>query len=143
MTQHVFIGLREACVTNPHVYGARDPYRSLHVYAIAGAPDCLQYNGQQEALAEMVSRQKLKPIAMRLDLANHSPTGLECGYEGSGAAQTALAIASIVFGDATALRVYQDLKRRAIAGLPRDRHWMLTEQEIRFSLADLIERTEP
>ena len=33
-----------------------------------------------------------KPLNPRLDLCNHSPTGFECGYSGSGPAQLALAL---------------------------------------------------
>ena len=33
-----------------------------------------------------------QPLNQRLDLWNHSPTGFECGYSGSGPAQLALAL---------------------------------------------------
>ena len=40
-----------------------------------------------------------RPIDPRLDLRNHSPTGLEWSYVGSGPAQLALALAADVLGD--------------------------------------------
>lgn len=51
----------------------------------------------------------------RLDLRNHSPTGLSWGYEGSGCAQLALALLCDVYNDEVSLRFYQDFKRRVIA----------------------------
>ena len=58
-------------------------------------------------------------IKLRLDLRDHSPTGLEWGYRGSGPSQTALAILSDHFDDderATAL--YQVFKEEVIQHLP-------------------------
>lgn len=40
-----------------------------------------------------------QPLPMRLDLANHSPTGPEWGYAGSGPAQLALAILADYLSD--------------------------------------------
>jgi len=40
-----------------------------------------------------------RPLEWRLDLRNHSPTGLEWGYGGSGPAQPALALAADVLRD--------------------------------------------
>lgn len=55
----------------------------------------------------------------RLDLANHSPTGLEWGYGGSGPAQCALAIlADALNDDAWAKRLYMEFKS-VIATLPK------------------------
>jgi hypothetical protein len=48
----------------------------------------------------------------RTDLRNHSPTGFEWGYEGSGPAQLALAIlCDFLQDDRKALEYYQDFKR--------------------------------
>ena len=51
---------------------------------------------------------EVAPLARRLDLRNHSPTGFEWGYEGSGPAQLALAIlAHALQDDERALRFYR------------------------------------
>lgn len=58
-------------------------------------------------------------LPKRLDLRSHSPDGFQWGYSGSGPAQLALALAADATGDdELALRVYQDLKREIVAGLP-------------------------
>jgi hypothetical protein len=46
-------------------------------------------NVEEWQAGRLVSR---KPLQERLDLWNHSPTGLEWGYAGSGPAQLALAL---------------------------------------------------
>jgi hypothetical protein len=59
------------------------------------------------------------------------------GYGGSGPAQLALALAADVLGnDGAAQRVYQRLKSRLVAGLPKD-GWSLTETQIRLAIADI------
>ena len=66
----------------------------------------------------------------RLDLRNHSPTGFEWGYGGSGSAQLALAILADHLEDAVqALNLYQRFKWALIAELPH-KGWTLTGQQI-------------
>lgn len=66
----------------------------------------------------------------RFDLRNHSPTGFEWGYAGSGPAQLALALAADVLGeDERALSLYQDLKSHLIVGLPHD-GWILEDVQL-------------
>jgi hypothetical protein len=56
------------------------------------------------------------PLNPRLDLANHSPTGFEMGYGGSGPAQTALAILSEATGnDQLAIALHQKFKWKFVA----------------------------
>lgn len=76
-------------------------------------------------------RRGAEPLPMCLDVKNHSPTGFEWGYGGSGPAQLALAILMRHFdGDRSrALRLYQDFKWRVIAGLPHEQ-WTLTRSQI-------------
>jgi hypothetical protein len=75
-----------------------------------------------------------RPINPRNDLRNHSPTGIEWGYAGSGPAQLALALAAEVTGsDYRALDVYQRLKFELIAGLPVE-GFTLTEDEVRSAI---------
>lgn len=75
-----------------------------------------------------------RPLDPRLDLRNHSPTGLEWGYAGSGPAQLALALAAdLLADDAAARRVYQRLKFTLVGGLPRD-GWELGEDRLRSAV---------
>jgi hypothetical protein len=72
-----------------------------------------------------------RPLNPRLDLYNHSPTGFEWGYCGSGPAQLALAILADHLGDdREALNLYQRFKWAVIAELPRNCRWTLTSHDI-------------
>lgn len=74
----------------------------------------------------------------RLDLFNHSPTGFEWGYGGSGPAQLALALLAAELGDdGRALRLHQGFKWRMIVRLDRDEPWSLTSAAIRDVAAEL------
>jgi hypothetical protein len=80
-----------------------------------------------------------RPLDPRLDLRNHSPTGVEWGYGGSGPAQLALALAADVLGDdEKAMSVYQRLKFKFIGGLPHE-GWEVTEDRLRAAI-DAVER---
>jgi hypothetical protein len=71
-----------------------------------------------------------RPLNPRLDLYNHSPTGFEWGYCGSGPAQLALAIlADHLADDQQALNVYQRFKWAVITELPKKR-WTLNSRDI-------------
>ena len=75
----------------------------------------------------------------RLDLRNHSPTGFEWGYGGSGPAQLALAIlADHLAIDAKALADYQNFKWHVVANLPLE-GWTLSSAEIEEVLRRLAE----
>jgi hypothetical protein len=56
-------------------------------------------------------------LPWRLDLGNHSPTGFEWGFLGSGPAQLALALLAHRLGDAVGLRYAHQLKAELVAGL--------------------------
>lgn len=71
------------------------------------------------------STRRLPP---RLDLANHSPTGLSWGYAGSGPAQCALAVLAHATDDKTALKYYQQFKHRVVARF--EPNWKMTHREI-------------
>lgn len=75
----------------------------------------------------------VRPLDWRLDLANHSPTGLSWGYAGSGPAQCALAILADAIGDRLALKHYQRFKATVVAKLPVN--WTLTPLQIAEWLA--------
>ncbi len=71
-----------------------------------------------------------QPLNPRLDLWNHSPTGFEWGYAGSGPAQLALALLADCLGDEEeAIQWHHDFKSGVIAALPIA-SWVLTEAEI-------------
>jgi Family of unknown function (DUF6166) len=71
------------------------------------------------------------PLRRRGDLANHSPTGFEWGYAGSGPAQLALAILADATGDgALALSLHQRFKAAVVQRLPHE-EWTLTADSVR------------
>ena len=67
------------------------------------------------------------PLPLRLDLANHSPTGFAWGYGGSGPAQLALALlADVLDDDERASRLHQRFKFRVIGRLPMYERWTMS-----------------
>lgn len=110
----------------------------------AAAPEGRTYIGVREPSGCTVGyvdqeRPRVRKLPPCLYLANHSPTGFEWGYGGSGPAQLALALVADATGDdALALRVYQQFKAEIVQGLPHDR-WMLTAGEI-AKFAGLLRR---
>jgi len=92
-------------------------------------------------------------LSPRLDLRNHSPSGMNWGYGGSGPSQLALAILADFTGSADfALRNYQDAKHEFIAGnrqslfqLNSDRllHWVKPRirRFVEEQLSDIFEPT--
>lgn len=77
------------------------------------------------------------PLSLRLDVRNHSPTGFEWGYEGSGPAQLALALLLDAIPQSLADRAvehYQDFKRAIVGKLPLP-GWALRRSEVlRFTV---------
>jgi len=97
------------------------------------------YEGRREGYAALVTvnGRRLNP---RLDLWNHSPTGFEWGYGGSGPAQLALAILADHLADnQQAIDLHQRFKWNVVAELPRKR-WTLTSPEIDQAVASIYER---
>lgn len=81
---------------------------------------------------------KQRELPPQLGVINHSPSGFECGYHGSGPAQLALAILVDVLGDKNkACSLHQDFKRSVIASLPRDANWTLSEGEVKTAVSQL------
>jgi hypothetical protein len=87
-------------------------------------------------MVEMPSGGK-RPLRPRNDIRNHSPTGFEWGYGGSGPAQLALALVADCCGRKAASNgaIYQRVKAKLIAGLPHD-GWMLTEEQIQIAVGE-------
>jgi hypothetical protein len=78
----------------------------------------------------------------RLDLWNHSPTGLEWSYGGSGPAQTALALLADATGDdRLAVSLHQDFKRQFVARFPKQ-GFTMTEAEIQRWAEDEAKRLD-
>jgi hypothetical protein len=81
----------------------------------------------------------VEPLDCRLDLINHSPTGFAWAYEGSGPAQLALALcADALDCDEHALQIYQEFKRRVVAGLPQSGDWIISDTVVRAICAPLL-----
>ena len=92
------------------------------------------YSGRREGYAVIVTvdGRRLNP---RFDLWNHSPTGFEWGYCGSGPAQLAI-LANHCANNEQALNWYQRFKWAVIAELPH-REWILTSEDIDCVLQSL------
>ena len=97
-----------------------------------------RYEGKRAFLAALVTVNGT-PLDPRLDLRNHSPTGFEWGYCGSGPAQLALAILADHCGDdRQAFDFHHRFKWAVVAEFPH-RSWALTSQEIDRVLQTLRE----
>ncbi|HVQ49769.1 MAG TPA: DUF6166 domain-containing protein [Mycobacterium sp.] len=68
---------------------------------------------------------RTEPLPLHLEVYNHSPSGFEWGYLGSGPAQLALALCVEVVGVERALRVYQQVKENLITTIAEP-DWVLT-----------------
>ena len=88
------------------------------------------YEGKREGYGVVVTVDG-RPLNLRLDLWNHSPTGFEWGYGGSGPAQLALALLADCLGnDERAVQLHQEFKRQVVANL-EGHGWIMTSHEIR------------
>src|SRR6266404_2357850 len=101
------------------------------------------YEGRREGYAVDVTVNG-RPLNPRLDLWNHSPTGFECAFGGSGPAQLALALlAEHLNNDERAVALHQCFKCSVVAGLS-PKGWRLTSDQIERSLQMLetVRRSE-
>jgi hypothetical protein len=88
------------------------------------------YHASRNACGETAVTVNGSPLNPRNDLRNHSSTGFEWGYGGSGPAQLALAILAHHLGDdARALACYEEFKWTVISPLVDD-EWSLTSDQI-------------
>lgn len=87
------------------------------------------YEGRRKRRTIIVTVNGL-PLNPRFDLSNHSPTGFEWGYCGSGPAQLALALlADHLCDPQQALDLHQRFKWQVVTELPYKR-WTLTSLDI-------------
>ena len=104
---------------------------------------CRRGVGQVTAMAADNSpdRPRVDPLDPRFDLRNHSPTGFEYGYGGSGPAQLALAIvahwanevAKLPKADEVAIDWYQRFKWHVVAHQQAD-EWSISADKVREAL---------
>jgi hypothetical protein len=76
-----------------------------------------------------------------LELVNHSPTGFNWGYCGSGPAQLSLAILLKYTTQEEALKFYQDFKHEVIAHIPQDDFFMTDSYVVDWLLRKRREQT--
>jgi hypothetical protein len=89
---------------------------------------------------KIVDEGRVRELPLRLDLYNHSPTGFEWGYAGSGPAQLAIALlAEVLQDDKTAIALHQIFKFKVIGRLERDSPWQLTERDVLQYAAEVSE----
>lgn len=70
------------------------------------------------------------PLNESLEVINHSPTGFNWGYGGSGASQLALAILLRFTRKEEAVRYHQPFKWQVIAQLPQNKEWELPDGRV-------------
>jgi hypothetical protein len=101
-----------------------------------------RYEGKREGYAVDVTVDG-RPLNPRFDLWNHSPTGFEWGYGGSGPAQLALALlADYLDDDHQAVVLHQSFKFAVVANFPK-RGWTLTSAEIAQVLQSMAAKSQP
>jgi len=110
----------------------------------SGTDDRDAYTGRRRSTER---NRVIGPNGQRLDphtdLVNHSPTGLEWGYGGSGPAQLALALLADQYADPVVLDHYQDFKNDVVAPLDGD-EWALDTATVKNYLdLDQIEDSTP
>ncbi len=96
-----------------------------------GSPNC------STCVVQVCVNGRKRDLRPRNDIRNHSPTGFEWGYGGSGPAQLALALVADCCGASLAIPpIYQRVKM-IVASLPHE-GWTLTEAQIR----DAVEKAK-
>jgi hypothetical protein len=83
------------------------------------------------AHVRFVDGERVRHIPLRTDLANHSPTGFEWGYQGSGPAQLAVAMLAHATGQGNlAVLLHQPFKREFVGLASRDFGWVLRRDQV-------------
>jgi hypothetical protein len=124
--------------------GISDPHS--HVQSRTSAdPDVIYvgYRRRSRAIVEEQSDQQQLTPERSLELANHSPSGFEWGYGGSGPAQLALALLLDYTDDEElALAEYKAFKTEVVSQLEctgPDGCWRLTGREIDAALREIVD----
>lgn len=86
------------------------------------------YKGWRNKIGLSIVEVDGRRLSPRFDLYNHSPTGFNWGYVGSGPAQLALALLADAVGDDRARKWYQDFKRSIVAALADT--WSITSEQV-------------
>ena len=99
----------------------------------------MQDRGVVEVITDNGSGQKeYRELPLYLEIENHSPSGFNWGYAGSGPSQLALALLYDVTGKAeVALIAHQGFKHDGIAKLPTEEDWQLTSIQIENWIEEL------
>lgn len=119
--------VRKAKAEANEVFGGN--YREAPLHATPGSipvyAGWIDYvSGEREVITEGGH------LPLRLDLANHSPTGFSWGYGGSGPSQLALAILAHALDDRNALDRYQDFKWAFIAKLDQSKNFRISKADV-------------
>ena len=107
-------------------------------------PSSLKFLGRRlaeptGATVSMLIDGQEQPLPLHLDLRNHSPTGFEWGYPGSGPAQLALAMCAELVDDWHAQRVYQLVKIWLISSIPQsNEQWQLTGTQVHGAILEAL-----
>ncbi|ELZ40798.1 hypothetical protein C463_14440 [Halorubrum californiense DSM 19288] len=124
--------------------GISDPRSHVQSRTTAD-PDVIYvgYRSQGRAIVEKQSDQQQLTPERSLELANHSPSGFEWGYGGSGPAQLALALLLDYTDDEeVALAEYKAFKTEVVSQLEctgPDGFWRLTGREIDANLHEIVD----
>lgn len=105
---------------------------------IEGTVRVMVGEAEKPADKEIVRAYNSKDLPIRGDVRDHSPTGFEWGYSGSGPAQLALAILIDLIGVAKAKDFYQQFKHLYVGNLDREKSWVLTEEKA-FEILEQIQ----
>lgn len=89
-----------------------------------------------------IAGRRAKTLPLCSNVINHSPTGFEWGYSGSGPAQLALAILMDALGKdqmERAVTLHQGFKSLVVSPLPHS-EWTLTRKQVLAAVARLEDR---
>jgi hypothetical protein len=95
-------------------------------------PSIVRFRGRRrnhDTHVELIKGSTSRDLPLHLAVRNHSPSGFEWGYCGSGPAQLALAMCVELVGVSRAERVYQHVKERLVAPLAED-DWTLSSDDV-------------
>jgi hypothetical protein len=108
--------------------------KTYHGYRVIQQSSSSDETTTQQCVVQVVVNGRKRPLRLRLDIRNHSSTGFEWGYGGSGPAQLALALVADCCGKRAAIPpIYQRVKA-LVAALPHE-GWTLTEEQVLDAVA--------